>query len=130
LPETGYLRPDVTALVAFSHPDAVHGYYVGRRDCYMGTPVNERIYTDTELLEELRQIALDVTGYPDEQNSWYYSIGCVLGNLSVQVFPATSEEYQQWEDEYRQWRERYEQDMAKARDTEPLDAVPVVEYTS
>jgi hypothetical protein len=71
-----------------------------------------------ELLEELCQIAQDVMGYPDEENSWYYSIGCVLGNLSVQVFPATSEEYQQWEAELRLRQERYEQDIAKARDAQ------------
>lgn len=107
-PQTGQIRPDVTALVTFTHPDIAHGYYVGRRDCFMGTPPNERVYTDGELLEELRQIALDVMGYPDEENSWYYSIGCVFGNLSMQVFSAMPEEYQQWDAEYRQWRERYE----------------------
>jgi hypothetical protein len=50
-------------------------------------------------------------GYPDEENSWYYSIGCVLGNLSVQVFPAMPEEHRQWEAEYRQWQERYKRDI-------------------
>lgn len=53
----------------------------------------------------------DVMDYPDEENSWYYSIGCVLGSLSVQVFPAMQEEHQQWEAEYRQWQERHERDM-------------------
>ena len=122
-PETGAIRSDVNALATFTHPDAAKGYYVGRRDCSMGTPPNERIYTESELLEELRQIALDVMDYPDEENSWYYSIGCVLGNLSVQVFPPTLEECQQWEAEYRLWRERYERDVAKARDTEALPIV-------
>ena len=53
----------------------------------------------------------DVMGYPDEEISRYYSIGCVLGNLSVQVFPAMPEEHQQWEAEYRQWQERYKRDI-------------------
>jgi hypothetical protein len=126
-PQTGQLRPDVTALFTCSHPDAAKGYYVGRRDCFMGTPPNERIYTDSELLEELCQIAQDLMGYPDEENSWYYSIGCVLGNLSVQVFPATSEEYQQWEAEYRQWQEQYEQDVAKVHRTESFQVVAMKE---
>ncbi len=117
-PETGVIRSDISALATFAHPDAAKGYYVRRRDCSMGTPPNERIYTESELLEELCQIAQDVMGYPDEENSWYYSIGCVLGNLSVQVFPATPEECQQWEAEYRLWQERYEQDIAKARDAQ------------
>jgi hypothetical protein len=53
----------------------------------------------------------DVMGYPDEENSRYYSIGRVLGNLSVQVFPAMPEEHQQWEAEYRQWQERYKREI-------------------
>ncbi|MFL5662810.1 MAG: hypothetical protein ACJ8BW_15880 [Ktedonobacteraceae bacterium] len=85
-PQTGQLRPDVTALVTCSHPDVAKGYYVGRHGCFMDTPSNQHIYTDGELLEELCQIAQDVIGYPDEENSWYYSIGCVLGNMSAQVF--------------------------------------------
>jgi hypothetical protein len=116
--ETGAIRSDVHALATFTHPDAAKGYYVGRRDCSMDTPPNERIYAEGEPLEELCQIAQDVMGYPDEENSWYYSSGCVLGNLSVQVFPATPEEQQQWEAEYRRWQEEYEQDIAKARDVQ------------
>lgn len=112
-PQTGRLRPDATALVMFSHPDAVRGYQVGRRDCYMDpTPVS-RIYTDSKLIEELCQIALDLAGYPHEENSWYYSTGCVLGNLSAQVFPAISEEHQQWEAEYHAWQVHYEHGGAR-----------------
>ncbi len=128
-PQTGQLRPDVTALVTCSHPDAAKGYYVGRRDCFMDTPSHQRIYTDSELLKELCQTAQDAMGYPDEENSWYYSIGCVLGNMSSQVFPATSSEYQQWEVEYRTWQEQYEQEMARIRKTEPLEPLPAIEHT-
>ncbi len=116
LQQTGQLRPDVTALVTFTHPDAAKGYYIGRRGCYMDIPSSEPIYTDTELMEELLQIALDVMGYPDEENSWYYSIGCVLGNLSIQVFPVTPEEYQQWEAEYHTWQERFDREQPRTRD--------------
>jgi hypothetical protein len=111
-PETGAIRSDMTTLITFTHPDARHGYYVGRRDRCMNTPPNEGIYTDTELLEQLRQIALDLAGYPDETDSWYYSIGCLLGNMSLQVFPATPQEQDAWEAEYRAWREQYEQERA------------------
>ncbi len=125
-PQTGQLRTDVTALVTCSHPDAAKGYYVGRRDCFMDTLSHQRIYTDSQLCEELREIAHDLRDYPNEENSWYYSIGCVLGNMSVQVFPATSKEYRQWEAEYRAWQERYEQEMAGRRqtNTEPLPVYP------
>jgi hypothetical protein len=104
-----------THLVANLKQDAAKGYYVGRRDCFRDTPSNERIYTDSKLLEELCQIAQDVMGYPNEENPWYYSIGCLLGNMSTQVFPATPEECQRWEAEYRHWQEEYERELAKAR---------------
>lgn len=90
-----------THLVVNLKRDAAKGYYVGRRDCFMDTPSHQRIYTDSKLVEELCQTAQDVMGYPDEENSWYCSIGCVLGNMSSQMFPATSSKYQQWEAEYR-----------------------------
>src|SRR6266478_2851955 len=54
-PEGGAIRSDVRALATFTPPDAAKGYYVGRRDCSMGRPPNERIYRDSELLEELCQ---------------------------------------------------------------------------
>jgi hypothetical protein len=62
-------------------------------------------------------------GYPDEENSWYYSIGCVLGNISTQVFPATPEERKQWEAEYRHWQEEFEQELAKAPGAESFEVV-------
>jgi hypothetical protein len=113
-PRTGQLRPDANALVTFSRPDVVRGYQVGRRDSYMDPTPESRAYTDMKLMEELCQTALDLAGYPHEENSWYYSIGCVVGNLSVQVFPATPEEHQQWEAEYRAWQERYDREQTEA----------------
>jgi group I intron endonuclease len=64
----------------------------------------------------LCQIALDLAGYPHEEDSWYYSIGCMLGNLSVRVFPATAEEYQQWEAEYRSCQEWYDIEQTRMHD--------------
>lgn len=90
---------------------------------------DQRISTEGELLEEVRQNALDAMAYPDEPDSWSYSIGCLLGNMSLQVFPATPHEYAHWEAQYRQWEQVYGLDTARTRDTEPLDTVLVVEYT-
>ena len=111
-PQTGQLRPDVTSLLTCTHPDAAKGYYVGRRDCFLDPVPDQRITTESELLEELRSIALDLRESSDEDD-WYYSIGCVLGNLSAYVFPATSEEYKVWEAEYRRWQEQFEREMAQ-----------------
>ena len=129
-PHTGAVRTDVSTLASLTHRDSKRGYEVGRRDCSMNCASDQRISTEGELLEEVRQIALDAMAYPDEPDAWFYSIGCLLGNMSLQVFPATAHEYKQWEAQYRQWEQEYGLDTARTRDTEPLDAVPVVEYTS
>jgi hypothetical protein len=125
--QTGQIRPHVTTLITCSHPDAAKGYYVGRRERFMNISIDERIYTDNELLEELSEIAQDMMDYPDEENSWYYSIGCMLGNMSGRIFPATSEECQQWEEEYRRWKEEYEQDTAKVRESESVQPIALQE---
>ncbi len=124
-PDTGVLCSDVSTLASLTHCDSQRGYEIGRRDCSMNCVSDQRISTEGELLEEVRQIALDAIAYPDEPDSWFYSIGCLLGNMSLQVFPATPHEYAHWEAQYRQW----ELDTARTRDTAPLDAVPVFEYT-
>ena len=126
-PDIGQLCSDVTTLVTFQSKDGARGYNVGRRDRIYNTPPDIHICTDAELIEELRQTALDLLQFPDEQGEcWFYTVGCILGNLSVQLFPATSQERQQWEAEFRMWREKCDRDMAKARETEPS---PTIEHT-
>lgn len=129
-PDTGALRADVCTLASLTHRDSKRGYDIGRRDCSMSCASDQCISTERELLEEVRQIARDSMAYPDEPDSWFYSIGCLLGNMSLRVFPATAHEYTQWEAQYRQWEQGYGLDMARIRDTEPVDAVPVVEHTA
>jgi len=121
VPRNGQLRRDVTTLVTFTHRDTRHGYSVGRRDHFYYS--ESRIVTDSGLIEELCQSAQDLMSYPDEPASWYYCIGCLLGSLSVSLFPATSQEWQAWEAEHCAWQAQLN------RDTDPLDSVPVVEYT-
>jgi hypothetical protein len=55
------------------------------------------------LLERLQELQRDSTAFHDEEATWYYSIGCILGELSGQLFPATSQEYAQWETDRRYW---------------------------
>lgn len=130
-PDMGRLCSDIAALVTFTHPDAARGYNVGRRDRVYNPPPDTHISTDVELIEELRQTALDLLQFPDEQGGcWFYTVGCILGNLSVQLFPATFQEQQQWEAEFRMWREKCDRDMAKVHETEPLEAIPTTDDTN
>ena len=104
-PRSGQLRPDVTALATFTHPDAKRGYSVARRDYFYYNDITP-IRTESVLLKELCDIALDLTtplpnGRSDDPDSWYYAIGCLLGGLSIPLFPYTEQEWQQWEAEHR-----------------------------
>jgi hypothetical protein len=99
-PRSGQLRHDVTALVTFTHPNAQRGYSVARRDHFYYADIT-CIRTESALIKELYETALDLLSYPDEPDSWYYAIGCLLGGLSIPLFPHTEQEWQQWEAEYR-----------------------------
>ena len=125
LPRTGQLHPNVTTLVMFTQQVAMQGYTVGRRDCLYYSPPEARFDTDTALLAELCAIAQDLRDYPDDGTSWYYSIGCILGNLSAALFPATAQEWQQWESDYHMWQARISQE----RRIEPLEPESAVKYT-
>jgi hypothetical protein len=122
VPHTGQFRPDATAVVTFTHCDTKHGYSVGRRDhFYYAEPY---LVTEGSLIEELCESAQDFMSYPDEPDSRYYSIGCLLGSISVSLFPATSQEWRTWEAQHREV-------LAKMhRDKEPYPSLPVVEYTA
>jgi hypothetical protein len=120
-PRTGQLRRHVATLVTFTHRDGQRGYHVARGEHFYYT---ER-YTVTEslLIEGLCASAQDLLSTPHDEDGWYYSIGCLLGRLSVSLFPATQEEYRAWEKDYRDLLDKMR------RDTEPLPSLPVAEYT-
>jgi len=90
----------VTALVTFTHPNTTRGYVVARRDHFYYAD-ETYIQTDSALIKELSDIALDLMSCPDEPDSWYYAIRCLLGGLSIPLFPDTDQEWQQWEAEHR-----------------------------
>lgn len=125
-PHSGQLRPDVAALVTFTHPNAKRGYSVARRDHFYYADITY-IRTESALLQEVYDIAQDLMSYPDESDSWYYAIGCLVGGLSIPLFPETDKEWQQWEAEHRALQAQMRRDMARVRETEPLPAHPTLQ---
>jgi hypothetical protein len=125
-PRSGQLRPDVTALVTFTHPNAKRGYSVARRDHFYYADITY-IRTESALLKELSEIALDLMSHSDEPDSWYYAIGCLVGGLSIPLFPETDQEWQQWEAEHRALQAQMRRDMTRVRETEPLPAHPTLQ---
>jgi len=110
-------RPDVTALVCFDNDHARRGYDVGREWYFVESLIevqpDERTYTDSSMLERLQEIERESVYFHDKEDTWYYALGCILGELSGQLFPATSEESARWQTEA-------ERTSRRAADTEPL----------
>jgi hypothetical protein len=127
-PQTGQLRPDMTTLACFVNKDAAHGYAVGRRWYFVDAmPDDVRIYTDTLLLERLQELEHNAVEFHDEESTWYYALGCILGELSGQIFPVTSQDSMLWEELDHQFWARAKASH-RATNTEPLDPVPVGKY--
>ena len=87
-PRSNKLRPDVTALMTFTHPNTKHGYSVARRDHFYYADITY-VRTESALLKELSEIARDMISYSDDPDSWYYAIGCLVGGLSIPLFSET-----------------------------------------
>ncbi|HJT55163.1 MAG TPA: hypothetical protein VJ761_01615 [Ktedonobacteraceae bacterium] len=102
-PQTGSVRRDVTALASFCNDDAARGYSVGREYYFIDARPDECKYTDVQLIERLQELERESVEFHDEENTWYYALGCILGELSGQLFPAASQEYSQWETDRRYW---------------------------
>ncbi len=119
-PQTGKPRPDVTALACFV--TARRGYDVGRQwyfiDSLLESP-DDRRYTDARLIERLQELERESLHFQEEIGMWYYALSCILGELSGQLFPTTSEEYALWEAENRKVLAD-EQERCQQVDTDPL----------
>lgn len=119
-PETGELRPNVTALARFQNENAARGYTVGREYYFMDAQPDERITMDSSLLERLQELEREALYFHEEEDTWYYALGCILGELSGPLFPITSQESAQWEAERQDWRAAYKRSRCQESHTEPL----------
>ncbi len=106
-PDTGLLRPDVTTLVVMTHHECARGYNVGRRWYFFDAmPDEDRHYTEVRVMQELRDLIAEnreefAEGADDK--CIQYCVGTLLGALSARLFPATTEEYSQWEADRQYW---------------------------
>jgi len=96
-PSTGQLRPDVMALVAIHNEDTARGYHAGREWYFVETEPYERRFTESQIIEKLCEDATELTEERDSDELWFFCIGCVLGELSGQLFPMNEQERQEWE---------------------------------
>jgi hypothetical protein len=80
----------MTALASFQNDNAARGYNVGREYYFIDAQPDERIYTGSGLLERLQEIVRESVSFHEGEHTWYFALGCILGEFSRQLFSATS----------------------------------------
>ena len=91
-PSTGLLRLNVTTLVHLDHRDARRGYRAGRTFFFVDAEPHECRMTESGLLERLHESVTDMTRWKDAEGTWFFSVGCLLGELSGHLFPMNEHE--------------------------------------
>jgi len=129
------LRSDVTALVALDdNQDAIRGYKAGRQWFFEEANPDERTMTDELLIARLRELTADAATWHDSEEVWFFTAGCLLGELSGHLFPLTDQERQQWQVEAEAIMKEYDtahqpHQERQERYAKSLAPVPVLEYT-
>lgn len=106
-PHTSQRRPDVTTLSHLDHPDAQHGYHAGREFYFVDALPHEQRMSEQFLLERLRESVNEMFTYHDEENTWFFFVGCLLGELSGQLFPMTPTEQRMYLPQRHQREQAY-----------------------
>jgi len=123
-PRTDQLRPDVTALAVLTSQGARDGYSVGREDFFTALDPQERRYTEQTFLQQVRNVTLESVYWKDPQCVWLYYVGCLLGELSGNLFPMTEQDRVLWKQLDQQHQEASTRWKAsQGRYTEPLPVV-------
>jgi hypothetical protein len=116
----------VTTLVAFEdNQDAIHGYKAGRQWFFDEAEAVERTITDDQFIERLRELTKGAAKWHDPEGIWFFTVGCLLGELSGHLFLQTDQERQQWKSEkeaaMKEYLAAHEPDQeGQAQGTEPL----------
>ena len=128
LTENGIIRQDGDILAVLDTADARRSYCAGRHWFFYEAMSQEQRVSDDYLIGQLSEIAEGCTRWHDPDAVWQFTIACILGELSGQVFLLTQEEQTCWDAQERAARIALARQDTQ-RNTEPLDPLPVVEYT-
>ena len=117
-------------LARFENDHARRGYGVEREWYFVESLIeqpDERTYIDSSLLERLHEIESESIEFHDKEDTWYYALDCILGELSGQLFPATAEESARWETDRHFWQAEAERTTSRTPDIEPLPTCPTLQ---
>lgn len=95
----GTHRLNVYTLVTLDSKDARRGYDVGREWFFVDAEPEERQFTDTGLATRFTQLVQDEAEFPSSSSDevWFYTLACLIGEVSGLVFPASQQERSRWE---------------------------------
>jgi len=74
----------------------------------------EQRYTESSLIERLRESVTEMAICHDNESTWFFYVGCLLGELSGPLFPMTAAEQRV----YLPQRQRLEQARQRQRVTQ------------
>jgi hypothetical protein len=98
--DSGVLQQDITTLVRLQDTDCLHGYRVGRQFFFTEADTPEDwMFTETRLLASIYDV-LDDYQYSPNTRDIRYALGDLLGHLSGQIFPWTTEEQDAFDEEH------------------------------
>lgn len=95
-PHTGQLRQGVSTLAFLDHPQAKRGYHAGREYVFVDAAPHECRLSEQRIFARLCESVTEMLDWKDVDATWFFSIGCVLGQLSGQLFPMSQEEHAQY----------------------------------
>lgn len=129
-PQTGTLRPEVSTLVAIHHQEFARAYSVGREWFFVNAEPHERLLTDTDIVERLRESIQENRACFDSPDDRliYWMVGDLLGGLSGHLFLSTEQDEHMWAT-LQQQHEQGDQYWLSTQEptTEPLPRVIVRE---
>jgi hypothetical protein len=129
-PSTGRLRSDVTALAHLDHRDARQDYRACRAFFFVDAEPHDRRMTESYLIAQLRESVTEMAFWKDADGTWFFSVGCLFGELSGHLFPMNEYErkvYIPQRQQVEEARKRHEEGCVRA--VQPGMGVPVLRET-
>lgn len=105
-PATRAVRSSAS-LVVLSDADFARGYHAGRR-YYFFEGGNEHRLTDGLLVEHINSWALERHEWREPEQTFRFTLGCRIGELSSELIPMGERERQRIEEEDRRFLAEYE----------------------
>lgn len=74
------------------HPETKRGYRASREFFFVDAEPHERRITEGDLVERLHESITEMTSWKDGDGTWFFSMACLLGELSGHLFPMNEHE--------------------------------------